>query len=574
MTTQTTKTTRARSTQAVSARVKAVPEVRLVPLGGLHEIGKNITALECGEDILLIDCGSTFPEDEMLGIDIVIPDFAYLIANRPKVKGLLLTHGHEDHIGAVPYLLKEFNIPVYGTRLTLGLVESKLKEHAHEGDLREIADGDRLKIGCFQIEVIHVTHSIPDAVAFNIKTPAGCVFFTGDFKVDHTPLDGKPIDLRKLARIGEEGVLLLCSDSTNAERKGYTPSEKNVGITLENIFRTNPDSRIFVATFSSNVNRVQKIIDTAVLCGRKIAVSGRSMVNVISIAIELGYLKVPVGVLVDINKIKNYPDSELLIITTGSQGEPMSALTRMADGEHKSVQVKKGDVIVLSSSAIPGNEKMIFNTMNKLLERGAKLVYNDIAETHVSGHACQEELKLMHMLLKPEFFMPLHGEYRHLRAHADLAMSLGEKEDHILIGENGQFVSIRPHKVELTKEKVECQPILVDGLGIGDIGNSVLKDRRILSESGLIVVAATINRELGELVSGPEIMSRGFVYEKESGDLLSDAARVAAETIAKFDLSALRDYGPVKAAVKSDMQKFIDKATKRAPVILPIFMEV
>ncbi|MBQ3107054.1 MAG: ribonuclease J [Firmicutes bacterium] len=543
-------------------------------MGGLHEIGKNITVLECGDDILIVDCGTTFPEDEMLGIDIVIPDFSYLLANRHKVKGLILTHGHEDHIGGVPYLLRDLPIPLYGSRLTLGLVQNKLKEHGIDGDLREIKDGDKVKIGIFEAEAIHMTHSIADALAYAISTPAGVIFHTGDFKIDYTPLEGKPIDFQKLASIGSEGVLLMLCDSTNVERKGYTPSERNVGVTLENIFRKCESSRILVATFSSNVNRVQKIIDTAVMCNRKVAISGRSMINVVGIAIELGYLKVPVGVLVDINKIKNYADSELVIITTGSQGEPMSALSRMASNEHKNVQLKQGDVVILSSSPIPGNEKAVSNIVNKLFAKGVEVIYSDIAETHVSGHACQEELKLIHMLLKPEFFMPVHGEYRHLRAHAQLAADLGMDPQKIFLSDNGQVMSLHKHKVEFANEHIECPAVLVDGFGIGDVGNAVLKDRKLLSEGGLIIVAATIDRDLGMVVSGPDIISKGFVYVKEAEDLLTVAAKVARDAMDRFDVSKMKDYGPMKSAVRNAMQDFIYKTTKRSPVIMPIFMEL
>lgn len=547
--------------------------VKLIPLGGLGEIGKNITVLECKDDIIVIDCGLAFPNDEMFGIDIVIPDFSYLVKNSEKIRGVVLTHGHEDHIGAVPYLLKELNVPLYGTKLTLGLVENKLKEHNLKAKMNVIEAGQTIKLGVFSIEALRMTHSVADALGFAIDTPAGVVFHTGDFKIDYTPLDGEPIDLQRLASIGAKGVALMLADSTNAERKGYTPSEKTVGITLENIFRSST-SRILTATFASNVHRLQKIIDTAVMFNRKVAISGRSMVNVVNLAMDIGYLKIPANVLVDINKIKNIKDSELVIITTGSQGEPMSALSRMASNEHKAVQIKKGDVVILSSSPIPGNEKTVSNIVNKLFEKGADVIYSDIADIHVTGHACAEELKLVHMLIKPKYFMPVHGEYRHLREHGRIAENLGMPKENIFIMANGETLSMKKNQIVKTKENIACSPVMVDGLGIGDVGNIVLRDRKLLSEAGLIILVAAIDKATGEICSGPDIISRGFVYVRESENLIEEAKRVAEERLCRCKTENVKDWAAMKNAVRNELQSFIYQRTKRNPVILPIFMEV
>jgi len=556
-----------------TVRRKETSPVRLIPLGGLHEIGKNMTVLEYKDDIIIIDCGMSFPDDEMFGIDIVIPDFTYLIKNREKIRGMVITHGHEDHIGAIPYLVKEINLPIYGTRLTLGLVENKLKEHNLKAKLKVVRPGDKIKLGAFTVETIRTTHSIADSICLCIDTPAGKIFHTGDFKVDYTPLEGQPIDFHRLAEIGNEGVLLLMADSTNAERKGYTPSERTVGRTIENIFR-NCTSRILVATFSSNIHRVQKIIDTAVQYKRKVAISGRSMINVVNLAIELGYITVPAGTLIDINKIRHIKDSELVIITTGSQGEPMSALSRMASNDHKAVQIKKGDVVVLSSSPIPGNEKTISNVVNKLFEKGAEVIYSDIADIHVSGHACAEELKLIHSLLKPKFFVPVHGEYRHLRQHAMIAEELGMDKKNIFMMDNGEVLEIHPSKAVKTKEEVPCQGIMVDGLGVGDVGNIVLRDRKLLSEGGLIIVAVGIDRSTGEVVSGPDIISRGFVYVREAEDLIEQMRRIAFDRLQICRVEGIRDWNAMKNWVRDDLRDYIYQTTKRSPVILPIFMEV
>ncbi len=549
------------------------PNLRVIPIGGLNEIGKNMTVLECKKEILIIDCGLSFPDSEMYGIDIVIPDFSYLMANKDKIVGMVITHGHEDHIGAVPYFLRDFDIPVYGTRLTLGLVENKLKEHGIHGDLRTINAGDKIKLGCFEVETIRTTHSIADAIALAITTPAGVVFHSGDFKIDYTPIDGEPIDFSKLAEIGKKGVLLMMCDSTNVTRPGFTASERVVGQTIEKIFR-NAKARIIIATFSSNVHRVQKIIENAIKFGRKVAISGRSMENVVALAIELGYLDIPPGTLVDLKMTKNIPDDKLVIITTGSQGEPMSALSRIASGEHRSVKLKKGDTVILSSTPIPGNEKTVSNVVNKLFEKGAEVIYSDIADIHVSGHACQEELKLMHSLIKPKFFMPVHGEYRHLIAHARLAESLGMNKDHVFILNNGDILNVNRRRAIKEDSTVEADAILVDGLGVGDVGNIVLRDRKLLSESGLIIVVAAIEKESHMVVSGPEIISRGFVYVRENEQLMEEARKVCEEALDKCSRKRIKDWNTMKSQVRDALSSYIYETTMRSPIILPIFLEV
>ncbi|MBS6799582.1 MAG: ribonuclease J [Firmicutes bacterium] len=550
-----------------------MPHLKVIPIGGLNEIGKNMTLLECDGQILIVDCGLSFPEDEMYGIDIVIPDFTYLIENSEKIVGMVITHGHEDHIGAIPYLLKKLKLPIYGTRLTLGLVENKLKEHRITGDLRTIEAGDKIKLGCFDIETIRTTHSIADAICLAIDTPAGMVFHSGDFKIDYTPVDGEPIDFCRLAELGKRGVTLMLCDSTNALRPGFTASEKVVGETIENIFRT-AKTRIIIATFSSNVHRVQKIIENAVKVGRKVAISGRSMENVVALAIELGYLNIPEGTLVDLKMIRNIPDDKLVIITTGSQGEPMSALSRIAAGEHRSVKLKKGDMVVLSSTPVPGNEKTVSNVVNKLFEKGAEVIYSDIADIHVSGHACQEELKLLHSLIKPKFFMPVHGEYRHLIRHARLAEGLGMKKENIFILENGDILDVTKRSAHMLKEKAEADAILVDGLGVGDVGNIVLRDRKMLSESGLIIVVAAIEKESQTVVSGPDIISRGFVYVRENEPLMDEARKVAEKALEKCQNKKIKDWNNMKSQVRDSLGSYIYDRTKRTPIILPIFLEV
>lgn len=547
--------------------------LKVIPLGGLREIGKNITALEYENEIIIIDCGLSFPGDEMYGIDIVIPDFSYLLENEKKIKGLFITHGHEDHIGAVPYLTKRMSIPIYGTALPLGLIKNKLDEHGLKGKLNKIQAGSKIRLGKFTIEAIRVTHSIADSVCYCVETPVGRIFHTGDFKIDYTPVDGEPIDLGKLAEIGKKGVMLMMADSTNATRKGFTQSEKLVGEALENIFRTSK-SRIIIATFSSNVHRIQKIIDHAVKFKRKVAVSGRSMINVVNLARELGYLKVPDNILLDVNKTRKIADKELVIITTGSQGEPMSALSRMARSEHKAIQIKQGDQIILSSTAIPGNEKLVSNVVNKLFQKGAEVIYSDIADTHVSGHACEEELKLIQSLIKPKFFMPVHGEYRHLKAHADIAKNMGMDGNDIFLLENGDCLALSKNSVKKYQNVTRTEGVMVDGLGVGDVGNIVLRDRRLLSESGLIIVVAAVNSASKNIVSGPRLITRGFVYVRENEDLMDQATAVAEKALARCQNGRAIEWNNMKSAVRDDLRRFIYGRTQRNPVILPIFMEV
>ena len=560
--------------KAKTAVKKAAPKVRIIPLGGLGEIGKNMTAIEYDNEILLVDCGLSFPDDDMFGIDKVIPDFDYLLNTDKKIKGLIITHGHEDHIGAVPYLLKELNIPLYGLKFPLGLIENKLKDFGIKGNMHYIEAGKEFRVGNhFTVEPIRITHSIADSVCYSIKTPAGRIFHTGDFKIDYTPVDGNPIDFARLAQIGMEGVLLLMADSTNVVRPGYTQSEKVVGETLDSIFR-DTNKRIIIATFSSNVHRIQKIIDIALKCHRKVAVSGRSMENVVELARELGYIRIPDSRLVDLNKAGNIPDKELVIITTGSQGEPMSALARMASNEHRNIHIRSNDMVILSSTPVPGNELTVTNVVNKLVEKGAEVIYSDIAETHVSGHACQEELKLMHSLIRPKYFMPVHGEARHLRTHAQLAQELGMPKENIFILDNGDCLQITTKTATKIENVASADGIFVDGLGVGDVGNIVLRDRRLLSESGLIILVATIDKGERMIVSGPDIISRGFVYVRENEDLI-DAACERAESIIIDCLSRdIKDWNGIKTAVREGLKKYIYSKTGRSPIILPIFMEV
>lgn len=550
--------------------------LRIVPLGGLQEIGKNITALEYGNDIILIDCGMSFPDNDMLGIDVVIPDFTYVKENKDKIRAVIITHGHEDHIGGVPFLLKELNVPIFGTRLPIGLIKNKLEEHQVRGArLHNIHAGETFQLGCFRIEAIRTTHSIADSICLSIDTPVGKIFHTGDFKIDYTPVDGDPIDLAKLAQLGSEGVLLMMADSTNANRPGSTRSEKVVGKTLDSIFKT-AENRIIISTFSSNVHRIQKIIDHSVRYGRKIAFAGRSMLNVASLALELGYLSVPQNSIVNIKNTKGIPDRKLTIITTGSQGEPMSALARMANNEHKDITIKKDDIVVLSSSPVPGNERMVSNVINKLIQHDAQVIYSDIADTHVSGHACQDELKLMHALIKPKYFMPVHGEYRHLQASADIAEDMGKNPKDIFILKNGDCLELgrgRPKKIE---DWASAGSVMVDGLGIGDVGTVVLRDRKMLSESGLIMVSCTIDREKRKILAGPEIIARGFVYVKEHEELMENAKTVvrrSIESILDSDQD-IKDWNILKNALRDDLRRYIYQRTKRRPMIVAIFMEV
>ena len=553
---------------------KAKP-VHIVPLGGLDEIGKNITAYEYNGDIFLVDCGMSFPDEETPGIDIVIPDFTYILDNKDKVKGLVLTHGHEDHIGAIPYLLKNFNVPIYGTRLTLGLVEGKLKEHNLLGlaKLNVVKPGDIIRLGEFSIEFIHVNHSIPDAVALAIRCAAGLIVQTGDFKIDTSPIDDKVIDLARFAELGKEGVLAYLADSTNAERAGYTASERIVGESFSNLFKKAGKHRIIVATFSSNIHRIQQIIDEAVRCGRKVAVSGRSMINVVNVAAELGYLKVSDGVLIDIEAIKKYTPEQLVIITTGSQGEPLSALHRIASGEHRNVEIVPNDMIIISATPIPGNEKLVSKVINELMKRSANVVYEKMYDVHVSGHACQEELKLMLSIIKPKYFIPVHGEQKHLTKHAGLASAMGVEEKNILIATIGNVIELTRNSIK-SVETVPAGRVLVDGLGVGDVGSIVLRDRIHLAEDGIIIIVLTMDSATNEVVSGPDVVSRGFVYVKESEELMSDITELSCDILERCYMARNRDWNSIKIKLRDGVSKFLYERTRRSPMILPIIMEI
>lgn len=544
-------------------------------LGGLEEIGKNMTVLEYGNDIVVIDCGLAFPEDDMLGIDLVIPDITYLAKNVEKIRGIVLTHGHEDHIGALPYVLKQLRVPVFGTLLTLGLLENKLREHKllDKTILHTVVPGEKVKLGEMMVEFIHTNHSIADSVALAIHTPVGTVIHTGDFKVDYTPIDGEIIDLQRFAELGGEGVLLLMSDSTNAERKGFTMSEKNVGKVFERIFEETPRNRIMVATFSSNIHRIQQVINAAYMYGRKVAIIGRSMVNAVKTASELDYLWVPPRTLIDITEIKNYRDEQLVIITTGSQGETMSALSRIANSEHKQVTVKPDDKIIISASAIPGNEKNVIRVINELLKKGADVIYGGIEDIHVSGHARQEELKLMLALTKPKFFMPVHGEYMHLSCHRDLAISMGMDKNNIFVMKLGEVLEISKNEAKITGT-VPAGQVMVDGLGVGDVGNIVLRDRKHLSEDGLMVVVVSMDSETGEIVAGPDIISRGFVYVRESEGLMDGAREVVLKALYECEEKNITSWNFMKNLIKDTLKNYIWQKTKRSPMILPIIMEV
>ena len=549
-------------------------KLKIIPLGGLNEIGKNMTVIEYENDIFVLDCGMAFPDESMPGIDIVIPDITYLVKNRQKIRGIVITHGHEDHIGAIPYFLKEMNVPIYGTRLTLGLVEVKLKEFTllSKTKLHRVKPGDVVKLGCFKIEFIHTNHSIAGAVALAINTPVGTVVHTGDFKVDSTPIDGEMIDLARFGELGKKGVLALMSDSTNVERTGYTMSERTVGDTFEEFFR-NCNSRIIVATFASNVHRVQQIINSAHRYGRKVAISGRSMENVAEVAATLGYLNIPDKVLISIDEIKKYRPNQLCIITTGSQGEAMSALTRMAFSDHKKVEINKGDLVIVSASPIPGNEKQISAVINELFKKGADVVYKSLENIHVSGHACQEELKLIMSLVKPKFFIPVHGEFRHLKQHAMLAERMGIKQKNVIVGDIGKVIELGQNSARLNGT-VQSGAVLIDGLGIGDVGNIVLRDRKHLAEDGIIIVVVTLSKQDGSILTGPDVISRGFVYVRESVDLMEEAKTVAKAALHKWADKKQTDWASLKGALKSSMNDFVYKETKRKPMVLPIIMEV
>ena len=549
--------------------------LKIIPLGGLGEIGKNITLYEYDGDMFLVDCGMSFPDEETPGIDIVIPDFTYVLENKDKIKGMVVTHGHEDHIGAIPYLLRNFNVPIYATRLTIGLIEGKLKEHRllSSAKLNVVKPGETVELGKFKIEFIHVNHSIPDAVGFAITCGAGTVVQTGDFKIDTTPIDDKVIDIGRFAELGKKGVLALMSDSTNAERPGFTQSERIVGESFSNLFKKAEGNRILVATFSSNIHRIQQIIDEAVRCGRKVAVSGRSMINVVSVASELGYLNVPKDVLIDIDMIKNYPPEQLVIVTTGSQGEPLSALHRIAFSDHRQVEIIPGDMIIISATPIPGNEKLVSKVVNELMKRGANVVYERMYDVHVSGHACQEELKLMMSVVKPKYFIPLHGEQKHLMKHAGLARQMGIPDDNILITGNGSVIEVTANSLKST-ETVQAGRVLVDGLGVGDVGSIVLRDRKHLADDGIIIVAVSIDGVTREVVSGPDVVSRGFVYVKESEQLMHDINELVCDILERCYIDGIRDWTTIKTRIKERVSRFVSMRTRRSPMILPIIMQV
>lgn len=550
-------------------------KLKIIPLGGIDEIGKNMTVLEYGNDIVIIDCGLTFPDEDMLGIDIVIPDISYLEKKDKarKIRGIMLTHGHEDHIGGIPYFLKKLTASIYGTRLTLGLLKNKFTEHGLSTDfLKEAHYGQKLKFGCFEVEFIRASHSIPDSACIAVHTPVGVVLFTGDFKIDYTPIDGGLMDLPRLAALGDEGVHVLLADSTNIEREGYSMSERTVGETFKSVFAQAP-SRLIVATFASNLHRVQQVIYAAEHYGRKLAISGRSMLNATGVALELGYLKVKEGTIIDINQINRYPGNEIVILTTGSQGEPMSALSRMANNEHRRVQLVPEDTVMLSASPIPGNEKTVFNVINKLTEIGVNVIYQALADVHVSGHAFKEELKLIHRLVRPKFFIPVHGEHRHLVLHAKLAEELGMSEDEVFVGSNGTVFDVDRQGISMNNS-IPAGNILVDGLGIGDVGNVVLRDRKHLSEDGILAVVITISRQDKKVIGGPDIISRGFVYVRESGDLMDEAKKVVDGTLAKFRSMDSSDWTVLKYRIRDDLKSFLFHEIKRNPMILPIIMEV
>lgn len=549
--------------------------VRIIPLGGIGEIGKNITLYEYDGDMFIVDCGMSFPDADTPGIDIVIPDFTYLLDNKEKIKGMVLTHGHEDHIGAIPYLLKNFNVPIYGTELTLGLVDNKLKEHGLSNTAKLIKSkaGDVITLGKFSVELIHVNHSIPDAVALAIKTPVGVIIQTGDFKIDTTPIDDNMIDIARFAELGKEGVLALLMESTNAERSGYTASEKIVGESFANLFRKAGKNRIIVATFSSNIHRIQQIIYEADKCGRKVAVSGRSMVNVVNIAAEMGYLHLPENILIDIETIKRYTPEQLVIVTTGSQGEPLSALHRMAMGEHRQLELIPSDMIIISATPIPGNEKTVGNVVNELMRKGANVVYEKMYDVHVSGHACQEELKLMLGITSPKFFIPVHGEQKHLVHNAQLALGVGIAKENTVIASIGNVIEITNKSIKVA-DTVPAGRVLVDGLGVGDVGNVVLKDRINLADNGIIIVTVTIDSVTGEVVSGPEVISRGFVYVKESEELMADMNEIACDILERCYMTGTKDWNGVKIKLRDGMSRFIRERTGRSPMILPIVMEM
>ncbi len=570
------KETKTRSTRRTKKQdIFKKSKLKIIPLGGLHEIGKNITVFEYEDEIIIVDCGISFPEDDMLGVDLVIPDVTYLVKNQEKIKGMVITHGHEDHIGGIPYFLKQINVPIYATRLTAGLISNKLEEHKllRSTDMRIVNQGDTIKLGKnFKVEFIRSSHSIPDSVMLAITTPAGTVLHTGDFKVDYTPIDGQIMDFGRIAELGQQGILALMADSTNAERKGFTMSESSVGEVFEKLF-LNCTKRIVVATFASNVHRIQQIVNSAVKYGRKIAVCGRSMINMISTAVELGYIDCPENLFIDIDMIGSYTDDQLVIITTGSQGEPMSALTRMAAGDHRKVKITPNDLIIISATPIPGNEKYVSKVIDDLMQLGAEVVYSALADVHVSGHACQEEQKLILALAKPKYFIPVHGEYRQLRAHQETAELMGIDKDNIFMLTNGRVLEMNEEEAKFNGS-VPSGRVLVDGLGVGDVGNIVLRDRQHLAQDGLIVIVLTMDSQTGEVVAGPDVISRGFVYVRESENLMDDVKSVVRHEVAKCEERGVRDWSTIKSTIKENLRDYLFIKTKRNPMIIPIIMEV
>lgn len=549
-------------------------KVKIIPLGGINEIGKNITAIEYKNDIVVIDCGLKFPDEDMFGIDLVIPDISYLLKNKDKIRGIFLTHGHEDHIGALPYVLKQLDVPVYGTKLTLGIVETKLKEHGllSSTELIRVKPRDVIKLNSVSVEFIKTNHSIADSVAIAIHTPLGVVLHTGDFKIDYTPIDGEPMDFARFAEIGKRGVLAMMADSTNVEKPGYTMSEKVVGESFARLF-SKAKGRIIVATFASNVHRIQQIIDAASMHGRKVAVSGRSMENIVAVAAELGYLEFEKDILVSIDQINKYTNDKVVIITTGSQGEPMSALARMASSEHRKVNIVEGDTVIISATPIPGNEKLVSKVINQLFQKGAEVIYKSLAEIHVSGHACQEELKLMQCLVKPKFFIPIHGEYRHLKQHGELAISLGMPEQNVMIPENGGVIEVNRNSIR-RNGSVNSGQVFVDGLGVGDVGNIVLRDRKHLSQDGILTVVVTLSKENNSVIAGPDIISRGFVYVRESEGLMDEAKEIVKDALRQCEENNITDWASLKSKVRDELRSYLYEKTKRKPMILPIIMEI
>lgn len=549
-------------------------KVKVIPLGGLGEVGKNITAFEYEDEIVIIDCGLTFPDEDLYGIDLIIPDVTYLVRNKDKVKGFFITHGHEDHIGGLPYVLKQINVPIYGTKLTLGLIESKLQEHGILNDctLNMVKPGDIIEIGNFKTEFIRTNHSIADSVSIALHTPVGIIVHTGDFKVDFTPIDGETIDLQRYAQLGKRGVLLLMADSTNSLHQGYTMSEKTVGEALENLF-IKAEGRVIVATFASNIHRVQQIANASVKNGRKIAFSGRSMEKISEVAMELGYLFIPKEMIIDLNKTKNYPNEKVTIITTGSQGEPMAALTRIASGAHRSIQIEKGDMVIISATPIPGNQKPVSNVINDLTEKGADVIYEAIEEIHVSGHACEQELRLIHALLKPKFFIPVHGEYKHLIKHAKIAEDMGIDKSNIFVLETGDVFELSRNKAQISG-KVPSGRVLIDGIGVGDVGNIVLRDRKNLAEDGIITVVIAIDRKNKTIISGPDIVTRGFVYVRDSEKLMREIRDIVSESVEKCLDNNITQWSEIKNTIRKEVNNFVYTKMKRKPMVLPVIIEI